>query len=260
MWAVMTVVVLFEFSTGATLSKGINRGIGTVLGGGLGCLVVVLANAVGGVGTGIIIMTSVFLCGNKSAFMHSNNLVVCISSSNIDLSGAVATYTRLVPCIKRKYDYGAMIFILTFNLIVVSGVRTVSNVELACQRLSTIGIGFAIAVFTCTFITPVWAGLLDEHFKQSAEKEYEQSASIEARCKTVIFSKSEDENLAKFAEWKLWHGKFGLFHSWEKYLQIAEVLREIAAIVLSLKPCLRSPRQTQSLFQDQSVKESQSLQ
>ncbi|GAB2248059.1 hypothetical protein Droror1_Dr00007941 [Drosera rotundifolia] len=161
------------YASGATLSKGLNRGIETVLGGGLGCLLVVLANAVGGVGTGIIIMTSVFLCGNRSSFMHSNNLVVCISSSNIDLSGAVATYTRLVPCIKRKYDYGAMIFILTFNLIVVSGVRTVSIVELACQRLSTIGIGFAIAVFTSTFITPVWTSdrlhsTLASHFKTLA--------------------------------------------------------------------------------------------
>ncbi|GAB2281167.1 hypothetical protein Dimus_015770 [Dionaea muscipula] len=249
MWAIMTVVVVLEFSTGATLGKGLNRGIGTVVGGGLGCVLVALAHAVGGIGTSIVIGVSVFL---------------------------FATYARLVPCIKRRYDYGAMIFILTFNLVAVSGVRTDAVRQLARDRLSTIGMGFTVSVITSMLIFPIWAsdhlhstlashfqilagclqGLLDEHqFKPSSEREYKQEASIEARCKMVLYSKSEDESLANFARWEPWHGKFGLSHPWENYLQIAEVLREIAALILSLKTCLQSPREAQSTIQKDSIKE-----
>ncbi|KAK2996657.1 hypothetical protein RJ639_026225 [Escallonia herrerae] len=73
MWAIMTVVVAFEFFAGATLSKGINRGVGTILGGGLGCLVAILAEEIGGIGNAVAVATSVFIFG-KSKFsdeLHS---------------------------------------------------------------------------------------------------------------------------------------------------------------------------------------------
>ncbi|GKA29429.1 aluminum-activated malate transporter [Tanacetum coccineum] len=50
MWAIMTIEVIFEFFAGATLSKGLLRGIGTILGGGLGCLAKFLANDMGKTG------------------------------------------------------------------------------------------------------------------------------------------------------------------------------------------------------------------
>lgn len=64
MWAIMTVVVVFEFYAGATLSKGLNRAFGTILGGGLGCLAATFAQDVGGLASAIIIATTVFLFGN----------------------------------------------------------------------------------------------------------------------------------------------------------------------------------------------------
>jgi hypothetical protein len=241
MWAIMTVVVIFEFTAGATLGKGLNRGIGTLLGAGLGCLVAILADEVDRVSNAIIVGASVFLFG------------------------AAATYCRLVPSIKRRYDYGAMIFILTFNLVVVSGLRADKIIELARERLSTIGMGFAVCVFTSLFIFPNWAsdelhhsiaskfeklgicieGCLEEYFRLADEKENQTKGNF-ADCRAVLDSKSIDESLANFARWEPWHGKFGISYPWDKYLQIGDVLRELSATIISLKGCLQSPRQPSS--------------
>ncbi|XP_035548663.1 aluminum-activated malate transporter 2-like [Juglans regia] len=241
MWAIMTVVVIFEFFAGATLSKGLNRGIGTILGGGLGCLAAALAQEVGGIGNAIVVGASVFIFA------------------------AVATYVRQVPNIKKRYDYGAMIFILTFNLVVVSGIRAEKVMRLARERLSTIGMGFVTCIFISLLVFPVWAsdelhdsiasnfehlahsieGCLEEYINATTftnEKENQPRANFN-RCKSILNSKSKDESLANFAKWEPWHGKFGLYYPWIKYLQIGEHLRELAATILSLKGCLQSQRQ-----------------
>ncbi|KAH6772754.1 hypothetical protein C2S51_011158 [Perilla frutescens var. frutescens] len=243
MWAIMTVVVMFELYAGATLSKGINRGIGTLLGGGLGCLAAVLAAEVGGIAKPIIIASTLFLYGT------------------------VATYYRLVPKIKKKYEYGFMISILTFNLVAVSGVRAEKVVEVARDRLAAIGMGFTLSIFVNLLIYPIWASnelhfstaskfnklatsiqeCLDEYFKLGNEKENNDqvgdgSACI-LPCKIVLNSKFNDETLANHAKWEPWHGKFGLNYPWDKYLEIGEHLRELAATILSLKGCLQSPKQ-----------------
>lgn len=48
---------------------------------------------------------------------------------------------------------------------------------------------------------------------------------------------------AKFAKWEPWHGKFGLSYPWDMYLEIGEILRELAATAIALKGCLQSPKQ-----------------
>ncbi|RDX57615.1 Aluminum-activated malate transporter 12 [Mucuna pruriens] len=244
-WAIMTVVVTFEFSAGATLGKGLNRGMGTVLGGGLGCIAAVLAqNLAAGVGNLIII-------------------------------GTIATYFRLFPSIKKRYDYGVMIFILTLNLVVVSGVRIQDQKvwEIARERLLTIIIGFVVCICVSLLVFPLWAsdelhdstvsrfqhlanslqGCLEEYVKLATEKENKAGASFTV-CKSLLDSKSKDELLcyprerrdkvinqnANFAKWEPWHGKFGFFYPWEKYLKIGEVLRELAAIILALGGCLQA--------------------
>ncbi|XP_044485542.1 aluminum-activated malate transporter 13-like [Mangifera indica] len=239
MWAIMTVVVVFEFFAGATLSKCLNRGLGTILGGGLGCLAAAFVDEVGGVGNAVVVGTFVFIFG------------------------AAATYSRSVPRIKKRYDYGAMIFILTFNLVVVSGIRVDEVLKLARERLTTIGTGISACIFTSLLVFPIWAS--DELHDSVASKFEDLASSIEGcfkvyfrlvneeenqpsftfSCyKSVLYSKSKEESLANFARWEPWHGKFGFSYPWGKYLKIGENLRDVAGTILSFKGCLQSARQT----------------
>ncbi|KAL8143139.1 hypothetical protein V2J09_016171 [Rumex salicifolius] len=250
MWAIMTVVVMFEFNAGATLSKGLNRGAGTILGGGLGCIAAGFAHEIGGIGNDVVISISVFLLG------------------------AGATYARLLPSIKKRYDYGVMIFILTFNLVVVSGTRADEVIELARKRLSTIGIGFAVCVFISLLIYPIWAsdelhcnlasefsnlaccieGLFEDYFESRSEKERQHDRNI-GGCKMVLYSKSKDESLANFARWEPWHGRFGTSYPWRKYLQIGDILRELAAVTLALRASLGEAKTEVALVNKESIKE-----
>ncbi|XP_071719360.1 aluminum-activated malate transporter 8-like [Rutidosis leptorrhynchoides] len=250
MWAIMTVVVVYDFFAGATLSKGLLRGIGTILGGGLGCLAASLAEDFGNTGFTVVVGTSVFI------------------------SGAVATYCRMIPSIKRKYDYGVMIFILTFNLVAVSGLRADKILELARQRLFTIGMGFAVCIITSLLIFPMWAG--DELHKTTSYKFNKLASCIEEcmeayfsdskkkgqlsinvdSCKSILHSKSSEESQANFAKWEPWHGKFGFCYPWEMYLEIGDLLRELVSIVLSLQACIASPlHPSTTILQHQTIKE-----
>ncbi|KAK1428262.1 hypothetical protein QVD17_17092 [Tagetes erecta] len=249
MWAIMTVVVVFEFFAGATLSKGLLRGVGTILGGGLGCLAAILADDLGKIGNAAVVCSSVFIFG------------------------AAATYCRSIPSIKRKYDYGFMIFILTFNLVAVSGLRANKVIELARERLSTIGMGFAVCIFTSLLVFPMWASDELHHLTHSkfdklacciedcmkaysnvvGEKERKPRINVKD-CKAIMNSKSSDESLANFARWEPWHGRFGLYYPWEKYIQMGELIRELASIIHSMQKCLESPLQPSTSLQ-QAIKE-----
>jgi len=91
--------------------------------------------------------------------------------------GSAATYIRMIPSIKKKYDYGAMIFILTFSLVAVSGVRGDQIIKTATDRLLSISIGFAICIFISLLIFPVWSG--DELHYSLASKFDSLACSIE---------------------------------------------------------------------------------
>eukprot|EP00253_Pinus_taeda_P033182 PITA_33182 len=239
-WAIMTVAVVFEFTAGATLIKGLNRGIGTVLAGSLGVLVGCLAQRAGTVGEPILIAASCFILG------------------------ASATYLRFFPKIKRKYDYGVVIFILTFNMITVSGYRVDNIFRMAYERLSTIAIGSAISLVISLFVFPIWAGedlhksiikkiedlavsievCMGEYFEGSDVVKDGSGQIPEAQIcqgyRDVLDSKATEDSLATFAIWEPRHGKFRFNHPWKQYVKVGAMIRHMAYCVVALHGCLRS--------------------
>eukprot|EP01018_Ginkgo_biloba_P007877 Gb_16081 [translate_table: standard] len=241
-WAVMTVVVVFEFTAGATLSKGLNRGFGTLLAGSLALVVGYLAERIGDIGEAILIAVIVFGLGTA------------------------ATYIRFLPNIKRKYDYGVLVFLLTFNMITVSGYQHEKIYVMAYRRLLTIAAGSAICVIISLLIYPIWAGedlhfsiignfeclitslegCVQEYFNRSdhlqsmIDKNKQTEDLIHKKYKTILDSKSTDESLATFASWEPRHGRFHFRYPWKQYLNIGTTLRQCVYSLVALHGCVRS--------------------
>ncbi|XP_073027558.1 aluminum-activated malate transporter 2-like [Primulina eburnea] len=239
MWAVMTVVVVFEFSVGATLGKGLNRGVATLVAGVLGIGANHLAIVSGKTGQPILIGLFVFL------------------------QAVLSTFIRFFPKVKARYDYGMLIFILTFSMVSISGLRTNEILELVQKRLSTVLIGAATCVVVSILVCPVWAGedlhvlvaqnidklgnllegISDECFKTSEGGDSKNERSNLVSLNSVLDSKSNLENLANFAKWEPCHGGFMYRHPWKQYLKIGNLTRQCACRVEALNGYINSRTQ-----------------
>lgn len=74
------------------------------------------------------------------------------------IAATALTFIRFVPKIKAKYDYGVLIFLLTFCLISVSGFQEEDVLKMTYNRVSTVFMGGAVCVVVSVGICPVWAG------------------------------------------------------------------------------------------------------
>ncbi|KAK9290454.1 hypothetical protein L1049_008624 [Liquidambar formosana] len=246
MWAVLTVVVVFEFTVGkslmgATLSKSLNRGFATLLAGTLGVGAAHLASLSGEKGKPILLGIFVFLLA------------------------AASTFSRFIPRIKARYDYGVVIFILTFSLVSVSDYRADKILEMAHQRLSTIIVGGATCMVISILVCPVWAGedlhklvalnnLKVNIFKSPGEGRStvvisKDDKSFLQAYKSVLNSKTTEANLANFASWEPAHGSFQFRHPWKQYLKIGDFTRQCAYQIEALNCYINSEIQAPQEFQ-----------
>ncbi|KAI5390296.1 variant 2, Aluminum-activated malate transporter 2 [Lathyrus oleraceus] len=131
------------------------------------------------------------------------------------LQAAIASFIRFFPKVKTRYDYGMLIFILTFSLISVSGFRDDEVVKMAHKRLTTIFLGGSACVMISIFVCPVWAGeelhysiaqklqtlgdfleaFVDEYFKTTKEEESKDKMSYLEGYKSILNAKSNEESL-----------------------------------------------------------------
>nr|GMD42921.1 aluminum-activated malate transporter 8-like [Ipomoea batatas] len=228
-WAVLTVILVFEFTVGAALSKSLNRSFATLLGGSMGVGAKYLADISGDKGEPVVLGLFVFILAVTSTFM------------------------RFIPGIKRKYDYGVMIFILTFTMVTVSGYRTEQIIRYAHQRLSMVAIGGVTSLLISVLVCPVWAGKdLQNLIAANIEKlgkslegfgsayfrvlegEGGGMAAFPQDYKSAFNSKASEDSLAIFAWWEFGHGDFKFRHPWDQYLKVGGLARECASHLQAL--------------------------
>ncbi|XP_024965161.1 aluminum-activated malate transporter 14-like, partial [Cynara cardunculus var. scolymus] len=257
-WAVMTVVVVLEFTAGATLCKGLNRGSGTLLAALLAFLFEFIAREYGKVFRAVFIGSSIFLVG------------------------ASVTYLRFFPNIKKNYDYGVLVFLLTFNLITVSSYRVDDILKVAKGRIYAIAIGSGVCILMTLFIFPIWSGedlhnstvtkieglarsieaCVDKYFNDedpNLEIDETMEDPIYTNYKAVLDSKSTDETIARHASWEprhSWHcrNKF----PWQQYVKVGGILRHFGYAVVALHGTvqteIRTPRSVRLLFKDPCIR------
>ncbi|KAG0594450.1 hypothetical protein M758_UG078400 [Ceratodon purpureus] len=241
-WLTISVIIIYEPAVGSLLSKGLQRLAGTTLAIVLSLICAQLAEASG---RGEVYVIPVLLF----------------------LGSFVLGFLRQVWPLKKKYDYTALITIITFGLLTLSEYRIHAGPRLAGLRMLLIVMGFVVAVGTNLAIKPKFAGkdlhqMVSDHFSKIAVsldacvQTYlagtravelqklldgsEPEDEVHEGYRTVILAKGDEDLLHDLVIWEPPHGQFGFKYPWDLYKDISRVCRHCMYSIVAMDACLRS--------------------
>ncbi|KAL3737523.1 hypothetical protein ACJRO7_019119 [Eucalyptus globulus] len=176
-----------------------------------------------------------------------------IQARNSGNISSAATFSRFMPSVKAQFNYGAMMFILTFSLVLLSGYRVNKLFEVANQRLSTRVIGTSFDELHWLIHRNMEK--LTESLEVCFRANRDNSKKTQA-CQWVLNSKASEESTVtscspgkranylmnalssmmyvNFARWELIHDPFNFQHPWKEYLKIGALLHNRACFIEAL--------------------------
>ncbi|XP_054824045.1 aluminum-activated malate transporter 9-like [Prosopis cineraria] len=244
-WAILTAILVFEYTVGETFNRGFNRALGSLLAGILAIAVAETALSCGHVAQPIIIGFSIFMIA------------------------AVTSFMKTWPWLKQ-YEYGFRVILLAYCLIITAGYRMGNPIKTAVDRLYSMVIGGIISVLVNVIVFPIWAGELlhkelvinfdsvADSLKECVKKYLQDDGREHSRFRTTVMDEFRDEpaytrcqntlnsgpqleTLANSAKWEPPHGRFlHFFYPWSEYQNVGAALRYCAYEVMALHCILHS--------------------
>ncbi|KAG8639092.1 hypothetical protein MANES_14G099800v8 [Manihot esculenta] len=223
-WAILTVIVMFEYSIGATFIKGFNRLLGTLCAGMLAFCFAELSLLVGRWEEVVIVISIFIIAGNRTR-EYAEAIVTRLVL--IALGASVCLVVNV--CIYPIWAGDAL------HSLVVKNFKDVANSLEGCVN----------GYLKCVEYERIPSRILT--FQAYDDPLYNG-------YKSVMESAGKEDTLLGFAIWEPPHGRFKTFkYTWKNYAEVCGALRHCAFMVMALHGCILSeiqaPAERRQVFQ-----------